>query len=52
MKDMIVKERELTKRLEEKEEELKRLKKNHMIQRTQLWQEKPVRKKDIKLLSQ
>jgi len=52
MKDMVVKERELVKKLEEREAELKRLKKNHLIQRTQLWQEKPVRKKDIRLLSQ
>lgn len=52
MKDMVMKERELARRLEEKEAELQRLKRNHLIQRTQLWQEKPVRKKDIRLLSQ
>ncbi len=52
MKDTIVKERELNQKLKSKEEELKQLKKNHLIQRTQLWQEKPVRKKDIKLLNQ
>ena len=50
-KDMIMKERDLARKLEEKEAELKRLKKNHLIQRTQLWQEKPITKKDIKLLS-
>eukprot|EP01022_Parablepharisma_sp_SALTPOND_P004423 TRINITY_DN120261_c0_g1_i1.p1 TRINITY_DN120261_c0_g1~~TRINITY_DN120261_c0_g1_i1.p1 ORF type:complete len:607 (+),score=111.24 TRINITY_DN120261_c0_g1_i1:108-1823(+) len=52
MKDMITKERELAQRLKEKQEELKRLKKEYMMQRTQLWQEEPVRKEDITLLHQ
>jgi len=50
MKDLIVKERELTQRLQEKEAELKKLKKDYLAQRTQLWQEEPVRKEDIEML--
>lgn len=52
IKDMIVGEKELNKRLQEKEEELKSLKRDNMMHRARLWQEKPVKKKDIILITQ